>query len=136
MATGTAISDYLENKINDHVLGKTTYTAPATLYFALFTAAPSDAGGGTEVTGGSYARVGLTNNTTNFPNSSAGSKSTGAAVNFGTATADWGTVTHVGVFDASSAGNLLYWAALTTSKTIGNGDSFVLPAGDVTFSLD
>lgn len=129
-------SDYLENKVLDHILGNTSYSPPGTIYFGLFTAAPSDAGGGTEVTGGSYARVGKTNNTTNFPNASGGSKSNGTDVTFPTATASWGTVTHVGVFDASSAGNLLYWAPLTAPVTIPNGGSLLFSAGQLVFNED
>lgn len=136
MATGTALSDFLENELLDHVFGNAAYTAPATLYFALFTAAPSDSGGGTEVTGGSYARVAKTNNATNFPAASGGLKSNGTAVNFGVASASWGTVTHVGVFDAASAGNLLVWGALTTSKVIGNGDSAEFAIGEFDLLLD
>lgn len=122
-------SDYLEAKLLDHVLGNTAYTAPATVYIALFTAAPSDTGGGTEVptSGGTlYARVAVTNNATNWPNASGTSptvKSNGTTFTFPTAGADWGTVTSVGIFDASSAGNLLYWATLTASKTVSSGDT-------------
>lgn len=129
-------SDYLENAVLDHLLGKTTYTAPATLYIALFTAAPTDAGGGTEVTGGSYARAAVTNNTTNFPNASEGAKSNSVAVAFAQATASWGTVTHLGIFDALTSGNLLYWAALTTPKTIQNGDAVSFAAGQLQFTED
>ena len=129
-------SDYLENKVLDHILGNTSYSPPATMYYGLFTAAPSDAGGGTEVTGGSYARVGKTNNTTNFPNAVSGVKSNGADVQFPTATAPWGTVTHVGVFDASTAGNLLYWAPLTSPVTVPNGGSMLFSAGQLVFSED
>lgn len=129
-------SDYLENKILDHILGNTAYSAPANIYFALMTAPPTDAGGGTEVTGGSYARVGLTNNTTNFPNASAGSKSNGVDVSFPTATASWGSVTHVAVYDASSAGNLLFWAPLTAPVTVPNGGSLLFAAGQLVFNED
>lgn len=125
-------SDYMENKILDHVYGNTAFSAPATVYYALFTAAPSDAGGGTEVSGGSYARKAVTNNTTNFPNASGGSKSNGTAITFVTATASWGVVTHFGIFDASTAGNLLNWAALTASKTIDNGDTAEFAVGAFT----
>ena len=131
-------SQYLEKALLDHVFGKTTYTGPTTVYVGLLTAAPSDTGGGTEVSGGSYARAGLTNNTTNFPNATGGSpasKSNGAAITFPAPTANWGTITHFGIYDASSAGNLLYWAALTASKTVNNGDaapSFAIGALSIT----
>lgn len=129
-------SDYLENKILDHVLGKTTYTAPNDLYFGLYTAAPTDAGGGTEVSGGSYARVGLTNNVTNFPNASGGSKSNGVDVSFPVASAGWGSVTHVGVFDASTAGNLLYWAILVSAITVPSGGQLIFGVGQLVFNED
>lgn len=107
-----SLSDYLEGKLMDHFLGNTAYTAPATVYMALFTAAPSDSGGGTEVSGGSYARAAITNNTTNWPAFAAGLKSSGAAINFATPSADWGTVVAWALFDASSAGNMLVWGLL------------------------
>lgn len=122
-------SDYLENAILDHVLGGSDYTRPATVYLALFTAAPTDAGGGTEVTGGSYARKSVTNNSTNFPAASSGVKNLHVAQSFTAASASWGTVTHFGIFDASTSGNLLYWGALTASKTVDSGDT-------VTFAID
>ena len=130
-----AASDYLENKVNDHVWGGGDYVRPATVYVALFTSAPTDAGGGTEVTGGSYARAAVTNNTTNFPASAAGAKANAAAISFATATAAWGTITHIGVFDALTAGNLLVHAALSAPKTIQNGDTFSLSIGALTVSV-
>lgn len=101
-------SDYLESKVLDHLLGRTTYTAPATVYVALYTTAPTDAGGGTEVSGGGYARKAVTNDATNWPAASGGSKANGTAIAFPEATANWGTVVAWGLFDASSDGNLLY----------------------------
>lgn len=101
-------ADYAENKILDHVFGNTAFSAPATLYLALFTTLPNDAGsGGTEVSGGGYARKDITNNTTNFPNASGGVKSNGAAFTFSAATIPWGTIKGWGLYDASSAGNLI-----------------------------
>lgn len=127
-------SDYLESAILNHVLRNTALTSPTTVYAGLFTASPSDAGGGTEVTGGSYARVAITFGapTGTSPTQVANS----AAVNFATATASWGTVTDFGIFDAVSAGNLLYWDALTTSKTIGNGDTASFAIGDLVVTED
>lgn len=126
----------MELKVLDHVFGAAVYTAPATTYVALFTAAPSDSGGGTEVATGSYARVALTNNATNWPAASAGSKSNGVAVTFPAASASWGVVTHFGIFDASTAGNLLGWGALTASKTIDSGDTASFAIGQLTITLD
>jgi hypothetical protein len=131
LATGTAISDFLENKLLDHVLRNTAYTQPATVYAALYTATPSDTGGGTEVSGGAYARTAVT-----FGAAASGSISNSADVTFPAATGNWGTVTHVGIFDASTAGNLLFWGALTASKTINNGDQFKFLATKLVVSLD
>ncbi len=144
----SAMSDYLENKIIDWLLRGQTFTPPATVYVGLLTAAPSDAGGGTEVSGGSYARVAVASSLANWAGSqsagsttastgTSGTTSNNAAVTFPAPTANWGTVTHFGVYDASSAGNLLFYAALTTSKTINNGDAAPsFAAGALTFQDD
>jgi hypothetical protein len=131
-----SFSDYLELEVLDHVFGAATYTPPATIYVALFTVAPTDAGGGTEVSGGGYARLGVTNNATNFPAASSGAKTNGTDFTFGTATgANWGTVVAVGLFDALSGGNLLAWADLTVNKSVDDGDTASFPAGDLDFTL-
>ncbi|MFZ2641000.1 MAG: hypothetical protein WA117_08410 [Verrucomicrobiia bacterium] len=129
-------SNYLENKVLNHLLGSVTYSAPATLYLALFTAAPTDAGGGTEVTGGSYARVAVENNTTNFPTVTNGVKTNGAQITFPQATASWLTVVAVGLFDAATNGNLLYWADLSTSKAVATDDIVVFDIDSLTFTED
>ena len=129
-----SMSDYLEDKILDHVLGGADYARPATVYLALYTAAPTDAGGGTEVSGGSYARKSVTNNATNFPASSGGSKSTGAAITFVTATASWGEIVAFAFFDADTAGNMLYWGDLTANKTIDDGDTAQFASGAITIT--
>lgn len=99
--------------------------SPATLYFALFTSAPAaDGTGGTEASGGSYARAAVTNNATNFPAASGASKSNGTAITFATASAGWGSVTHIVVFDAPSGGNRYDWGELDTPRTVGIGDTF------------
>ena len=131
-----SFSDYLENKTLDHILGGPDYTRAATVYVALFTSAPTDAGGGTEVSGGGYARVAVTNDATNWPAASGGSKSNGTDIVFPTATADWGTVVAFAIFDASTAGNMLVWGNLTQSKAIYNGDTARFAAGDLTITLD
>lgn len=128
-----SFSDYLENKVLDHVTGKTSYTKP-TSYVALYTAAPSDAGGGTEVSGGSYARVATAGADWNA--ASSGSVSNAAALTFPTASGSWGTVTHFGLFDASTTGNLLAWGSLTTSKSVGSGDTAQFAIGSLTLTLD
>lgn len=130
-------SDYLENEILDHILGGSDYVRPATLYISLFTVAPTDAGGGTEVvtTGGTlYARVAVTNNPTNFPAAVAGAKSNGAAIDFPEAGASWGNCVAFGIHDAATAGNLLFWNTLVTSKTIDVGDTARFKAGDLDFT--
>lgn len=132
-------SDYLEQKSLDHVLGGPDYTRVATVYVAAFTAAPTDAGGGTEVTGGSYARVAVTNNATNFPaatGTSPASKTNGTPVTFAVATAAWGTVVAGAVYDALTGGNLLYWGTLSANKTIDINDQLVFAAGAITFTED
>jgi hypothetical protein len=133
------MSDYLENKVNDHVLGGPDYTRPATVYVAAYTAAPTDAGGGTEVTtagGTSYARVPVTNDSTNWPASSSGLKSNGTAISFPVAGASWGPVVAAGVFDAATSGNLLYWGTLTSNKTIDANDQLIFPVGDIDITQD
>ena len=126
MATGDSKSDYLENKILDHVLRGVAYAVPVAVYAALFTVAPTDAGGGTEVAGGGYARKAVT-----FGAAAGGSIANSALVDFGTASANWGTVVAVGFFDALSAGNLLYWGTLTTAKAINSGDQANFPVGSL-----
>lgn len=133
----SAASNYLENKLLDHTLGNTSYTQPSTLYLGLFTNdsgnAASNLEGGTltdEISGGSYTRE-----TISFGTASGGSASTDATVTFTTATANWGTITHVAVMDASTSGNVLFYGAVTTSKTIESGDTFQVSSGNLTISL-
>lgn len=134
----SAFSNYTENNVMNALFGGAALTIASNLYVALFTAGPSDAGGGTEVSGTDYARVGLTNNTTNFPTISGtdGTKTNGTIITFPTAGGSWGTVTHVGIFDAASGGNLIAWGALQTAKAIGLGDAFSFPVGELSIALD
>lgn len=129
-----ALSDYLENKLIDQIFRGQAYTFPATLYVGLLTAAPSDSGGGTEVSGGSYARVSVTSSlanwagtqgagTTTASTGTSGTTSNNSNITFPAPTANWGTVSHVGIYDAASGGNLLFWAALSVPKTVNNGDA-------------
>lgn len=143
-----SMSDYLENKLTDALLRGQAYTMPATVYVALATTTGSDAACGTEVTGGSYARVAVTSSLANWAGTqgagttvastgTSGTTSNNASVTFPAPTAAWGTVTEFCVFDASTAGNLLFRAALTTSKTINNGDAAPsFAAGALTFQID
>lgn len=106
-------------------------TRPTTWYVGLFTSDPTDTGAaGTEVSGGSYARVAVTFNVTGDTASNT------ASVEFPTATANWGTVSHIGVHDAASGGNMLVHGALTSSKAIDSGDVFRIPTGDLDITLD
>lgn len=128
----SAASDYLEDKLLDHSLATTAYTAPAGVYVGLHTGSPGDDNSGAnEVTGGSYARKAAS-----FAASSGGSASTSATITFDAATANWGTISHIGIYDASSGGNLLFHGAVTTSKTIESGDTFQISSGNLTISLD
>lgn len=127
----SGFTDYLEDALLKHVFTNTAYTSPTTVYAALFTVAPSDTGGGTEVSGGAYARQSMA-----FSVSGTGTLATNsAAVEYPTATADYGTVVAVGIFDAASSGNLLAYANLTASKTVSSGDVFRFNAGDVDITL-
>ena len=125
-------SDYLEDKVLDHVFGGSAYTAPSTLYVALYTVAPTDTGGGTEVSGGAYARQTATFSVSGTDPTTA---SNTAAIEYPTATADYGTVVAVGVFDASSSGNLLAYANLSASKVVSSGDIFRFNTGDLDITL-
>lgn len=125
-----SFSNYLETELLDHVFANAAYTSPTTVYVGLFTTDPAEDGSGTEVTGGGYVRqagsFSVTGNTA----------TTTAAIEYPTATADYGTVSHVAIFDASTLGNMLAYAALTASKTITSGDVFRIPAGDLDITLD
>jgi len=127
-----SFSNFLETKLLDHVFGDTAYTAPGTLYLGLHTSDPAEDDSGTEVStsGTAYARQ-----TVAFTTSGDTTSNT-AAVEYPTATASYGTVSHVGVYDASTAGNLLSYGALTTSKAIATGDVLRIPAGDLDITLD
>jgi hypothetical protein len=126
-------STYLSNKLLDLPVGAVAFTAPATLYFALYTVAPGAGGGGTEVSGGNYSRAAVTNNTTNFPAATSASKTNANAITWATASASWGVVVAVGVLDAASAGNLLYFATIS-SKTVDANDTVSIPASNFTLT--
>jgi len=124
------MSNYLENALINATLRATTFTSPATVYVSLHTADPTDDGSGTEVSGGSYARKSAT-----FASPSNGASSTSADVTFDQATGNWGTITHIGIWDNSTSGNLLYHTALTASKAIATGDIFKIASGSLTVTL-
>ena len=125
-----SFTNFLETEILDHVFAGAAYTAPGTKYIGLFTAAPGETGGGTEVSGSAYARQTMAFTT------SGDTTSNNAAVEFPTATGSWGTITHVGIFDAVSSGNLMVYATLTASKAITTGDVFRVPSGDLDITLN
>ena len=127
----SAMSDYLENKVLDHILATTTYTAPATVYVGLSTGSFGDDNSGTELSGSGYGRVAAS-----FGAAASGTASNDAAVEFSAATGDWGTVSHFGIFDASTAGNLLIHGSFTASKVIANGDILRIQTGDLDISAD
>jgi hypothetical protein len=124
------MSNYLENALINATLRNTSYTSPSTVYVGLFTTDPTDAGTGTEVTGGSYARVAVT-----FGAPSNGVTTNSGAVEFAQATASWGTITHIGILDALTTGNLLYHTALDVSKAIDTGDIFKIAIGSLSVTL-
>lgn len=130
-------SDYLKNAVLNGVLGGSAFSLPGTVYLALSTATFSSASTGasmTEVSGGSYARVAVTNNSTNWPAASGGTKASGAVFTFPTATGSWGTVTSVYIVDASSSGNILYGCDLTSSRSIASGDTASFASGAITLT--
>ena len=124
------MSNYLENTLINATLRNTSYTSPTTVYVSLWTSNPTDAGSGTEVSGGSYARTAVT-----FGAPSDGVSLNNADVTFPTATASWGTVGWIGINDALTSGNLLYHTALDTSKTIDSGDIFKISTGNLSVTL-
>ena len=126
------MSDYLENAMLNLTLNGSAFTAISTPYVSLHTADPTDAGTGAEVSGGSYARQSASFATAS---GTGGSVSTDADITFPTATADWGTITHIGIWDSASTGELLYHTALDTSKTITSGDIFKILSGNLTVTL-
>lgn len=129
-------ANFLENAILDHILGGPDYTRPATVHIALYTVTPSDAGGGTEVSGGSYARAAVTNNATNWPAAVSGTKSNGTEIAFATASAGWGTIVAWAAMDAGTGGNFLYWGDVTPSKLVGTGDTPKFAPGTITITED
>ena len=129
----SSFTDYTENLVLNYLLTANAVTRPTAWYVGLFTAAPSDTGGGTEVSGNGYARkatgtMTITGTATTATNA--------AAIEFDPASGgNWGTLTHAAIFDALTTGNMLAWAPLTTSRTINDGDVFRVPASSLTVTL-
>jgi hypothetical protein len=125
-----SFSNTFETTVLTWAFSTSSATRPTAWHLALYTAAPDDTGGGTEVSGSGYARQSVTFTI------SGNTASNTSALEFPTATGSYGTVTHVGVFDAASGGNLIAYAALITSKAIDTGDVLRVPAGDLDITLD
>jgi hypothetical protein len=124
------MSNYLENALVNATLRNTSYTSPSTVYLALYTSDPTDADSGTECSGTSYARQSIT-----FGAPSNGVTTNSAAIEFPQAGGAWGTITHIGIRDASTSGNLLYHTPLDASKTIATGDVFRVAIGSLSVTL-
>lgn len=147
LANAAALTNYLENKLIDAFLRAQAYTMPATVYVGLYTSCPTDSTAGTEVSGGSYARVAITSSLANWAGTQSagstiassgtgGTTSNNGTITFPAATADWGTVVCFGVSDASTSGNLLFYAALTASRNITNGSTASFAAAALTLQID
>lgn len=138
----SAASDYLEERLLNHVLTNTAYTAPSTLYLGLFTNTSGNAAtnleAGTLTDEVSTSATGYGRKTVTFGSATVGAttvSATDATVTFDAATANWNTITHVAVLDAATAGNVLFWGAVTTAKAIETGDTFQVTSGNLTISL-
>jgi len=129
-----AMTDYLEDIVLEMVLNSVTFAEPASTYIALFTAAPNDtAGSGTEVTGGAYARQQITADWT--ISGTATRAQNASVVTFPVATANWGTIGWVAIFDAVTTGNMLFHGALAATKIVNNSDQLEFPAGQLGVTL-
>ncbi len=125
-----SLTNTFETTVLTWLLTTGSATRPTTWYVALFTDDPGESGAGTEISGGSYARTAVTFTVSGDTASNSG------AVEFPAASTSWGTITHIGVMDAATSGNMIVYAALTASKTIASGDVFRIPAGDLDITLN
>jgi len=128
----SALSDFAEKLVLDFLMTNGSATRPTNRYIALFTAAPSDSGGGTEVSGNGYARQSATFNAASSPG---GTTSNSNAPSFTAAGGSFGTVTHIGIFDALTVGNLLWHGAMTASKTVADGDTLEFSIGNIDLAI-
>lgn len=128
----SALSDYAEKLLLDWLMTTGSATRPTAWYVALYTAAPSDSGGGTEVSGNGYARQSVTFNAASTP---AGTTDNSGAVTFTASGGNWGTITHIGIFDALTTGNLLWHGSMTASKIIADGDTLEFAIGNIDLTL-
>ena len=127
-----ALSDYAEKLLLDWMMTTGSATRPTAWYVGLFTAAPSDAGGGTEVSGSGYARQSATFDAASSPG---GTTSNSADISFTASGGNWGTITHIGIFDASTAGNLLWHGSMTASKVVNDGDTLQFSTGNIDLTI-
>ena len=125
-----SLTNTFETTVLTWLLTASSATRPTSWYIGLFTAIPNEAGGGTEVSGNAYVRKAATFTV------SGNTASNSAAIEWAAATGSWGTVTSIAIFDAVTAGNMIGYAALATSKAIATGDVFRIPAGDLDVTLD
>lgn len=128
----SALSDYSEKLLLDWLMTTGSATRPTAWYIALYTAAPSDSGGGTEVSGNGYSRKSVTFAAASTPG---GTTSNTNALEFTASGGSWGTITHVGIFDNSTGGNLLWHGGLTASKVIGDGDTLEFAIGNIDLTV-
>ncbi len=124
-----ALSDYAENEMLDHMLGTGAFAAPANVFLSLWTSDPTDDGSGNELSGSGYVRKDI-----NFGAASSGVATSSGVVTFDTASGSWGTVSHIGIHDAVSSGNLLFHGVLSASKTISSGDVMQIANGAITIT--
>jgi hypothetical protein len=130
----SSFSDYTENLVLNYLLTTNSVTRPTAFFVGLFTAAPSDTGGGTEVSGSAYARVAT--GTMTVSGTSPTTATNSAAIEFAAASGgNWGSVGWAAIFDASTSGNMIAWAPLTTARVINDGDVFRIPASSLTVTL-
>jgi hypothetical protein len=125
-----AISTYLANKLLDATLKNTSYSSPAKVYLALYTSNPGADNSGSEVSGSNYSRTEIA-----FGSASNGATTNSANTVTAIASGSWGAVTHFGIFDAATSGNLLFFGALTTSRTIGSGGAGYVALGELDIAI-
>lgn len=126
----TTMTDYLENALISHVLRNSAYTSPSAVYLGLLSTVPTDSTAGTELSGNGYARQSLT-----FAAPSAGTTSTSAAVTFTASGGDWSRAFAVGIYDASTSGNLLFYKTIA-GKVVKNGETLTIDSGNLSVTLD
>lgn len=123
-------SNFLENEVLDHILGTASYTAPSNVYLALYTSDPGEGNTGTELSGNGYSRQLIT-----FTTASGGVATNSSEETFTASGGNFGTITHYALFDASTSGNMLMYAPLTTPRTVSDGESLRVPVGAISITV-